>query len=59
MGQFVFAFSPLMLVIRGYCYWGDCSDKATLMNLHVDMSIYGVRLFVVDALDFVPPVLQN
>lgn len=38
-------------------------DKAMLMIVHVDMSICGVRLFVVAALDYCsglcPPVLQN
>lgn len=51
-----FFFFPL-LVLRGY--WRECFHKAMLMNLHVDMSIYGVCLIVVDALDFVPSVLQN
>lgn len=41
------------LVLHGYCgYWRDCFDKVTLMNLHVDMSIYGVWLFMTDALNF-------
>lgn len=39
-----------LFLSRGY--WRDCFGKETLMNLHVDMSIYGVYLFVVDALVF-------
>lgn len=39
-------FSPFAYWCRRDCLLG----KATLMNLYVDMSIYGVCLFVVDAL---------